>query len=59
MSRAKYRVVWRWKVRNRVHRNDLAAALNKLAKDGWDICDVMACFGSYTVVAKRKVRERL
>lgn len=56
--KSKYRVVTRWKVCNRVHRGDLAARLNKLTDAGWDIHDVMACYGSYTVVTKRRVREK-
>lgn len=53
-----YRVITRWKVRNRVHRSDLAGVLNKLTGQGWDIHDVMACYGHYTVVAKRRVRVK-
>ena len=57
--KARYRVVMRWKVKNNVHRSGLADALNKLSKDGWDIVDVMATYGRYTIVSKRKVRERV
>lgn len=53
-----YKVMTRFKVRSRVHRTQIANVLNKLTKDGWDIVDVMACYGAYTVVAKRKVRVK-
>lgn len=56
--KTKYRVITRWKVRNNIHRSDLAVVLNKLTSAGWDIYDAVVSFGRFTVIAKRRVREK-